>query len=169
MHVEFNVNVAPDKERESRGNSGVYIQRRYEIQILDSHGVTEDELEPWACASLYRQRKPDRAVARPAGEWQSYDIVFRAARFDGDRKIEDARITVFHNGVLVHDAVDVPRKTGAGEPEGPEPLPVKLQGHHNQVRFRDVWIEPLDLDDFPATPVDTPAATPAATADDGSR
>lgn len=152
MHVEFNVNDTGAETRESNGNSGVYIQQRYEIQILNSHGVPADEIEAWDCASIYRLKAPDRAVARPAGEWQSFDILFRAARFDGDRKVENARITVLHNGALVHDAVEVPRKTGAGKPEGPGPLPIKLQGHHNQVRFRDVWIQPLDLDAFPATP-----------------
>ena len=71
---------------------------------------------------------------------------FRAARFRGEEKVEDARITVFHNGELVHDDFALPRKTGAGAKEGPEPRPVRLQGHHNEVRFRNVWIQPLDLD-----------------------
>jgi mono/diheme cytochrome c family protein len=72
--------------------------------------------------------------------------VFRAARFDGDRKTEDARITVYQNGTLIHDDFPLPRKTGAGEKEGPEPRPIKLQGHHNPVKFRNVWIRKLDLD-----------------------
>ena len=161
MHVEFNVNDAPENGRESNGNSGVYIQQRYEIQILNSHGVEAENYQVWDCGSLYRLKKPDRPACRPAGEWQSFDIVFRAARFEGERKVEDARITVLQNGVLIHDAVALARKTGAGEPEGPDPLPVKLQGHHNPVRFRNVWVEPLNLDSsFPTTPARLQAAMP---------
>ena len=88
-----------------------------------------------------------QAVRRKkAGEWQSYDIVFRAARFDGDKKVENARITAYQNLQLIHDDVSIPNKTGAGEKEGPEPRPIKLQGHHNPVRFRNVWIVKLDLE-----------------------
>ncbi|MCB1128586.1 MAG: DUF1080 domain-containing protein, partial [Verrucomicrobiae bacterium] len=93
-----------------------------------------------------RMRRPDRLVNKPAGEWQSFDIAFRAARFDGDRKTENARITVYQNGELIHDDVPIPRPTGAGRKEGPDPQPVKLQGHHNPVRFRNVWIQVLDLE-----------------------
>ena len=149
MHVEFNVNDVQGADHERNGNSGVYIQQRYEIQILNSHGIAPEAYQTSDCGSLYRLRKPDQLVARPAGEWQAYDILFRAARFDGDRKVEDARLTVVHNGVVIHDAVSVPRKTGAGRPEGADPRPIKLQGHANEVRFRNVWIEPLALDEFP--------------------
>lgn len=149
MHVEFNVNEVPDVDRERNGNSGVYLQQRYEIQILNSHGVGPEAFTASDCGSLYRLRKPDHLVARPAGEWQTYDILFRAARFDGARKVEDMQLTVIHNGVVIHDAVAVPRKTGAGRPEGPDPRPIKLQGHANEVRFRNVWIEPLSLHEFP--------------------
>ncbi|MCU0865731.1 MAG: DUF1080 domain-containing protein [Planctomycetes bacterium] len=146
MHVEFNVNDATGADPESRGNSGVYIQQRYELQILDSFGVTEADYLPSYCGSLYRLKKPDRLVSKPAGEWQSFDIVFRAARFAGGAKVEDARVTAYQNGQRIHDDFAIPRKTGAGKAEGPEPLPVKLQGHHNPVRFRNVWIQELDLD-----------------------
>jgi len=147
MHVEFNVNHVPNvKDPEKDGNSGIYIQQRYEIQILNSYGVSEADYKASYCGSLYRMKKPDRIVNRPAGQWQSFDIAFRAARFDGDTKIENARVTVYQNGVLTHDDVSIPRKTGAGHKEGPAPRPIKLQGHHNPVRFRNVWIEALDLD-----------------------
>jgi hypothetical protein len=152
LHLEFNVNDAPNAEREARGNSGVYLQQRYELQILDSFGVPESEYRDSDCGSLYRLKKPDRLVCKPAGEWQSYDIVFRAARFDGDRKREDARIIAFQNGALIHADVSITRKTGAGEQEGPEARPVKLQGHHNPVRFRDVWIQALTLEELPSVP-----------------
>ena len=147
MHVEFNVNEVKDaKDPEADGNSGVYIQQRYEIQILNSFGVPAADYKPSYCGSIYRQKKPDRCVCKKAGEWQSYDFVFRAARFDGGKKTENARITVYQNGELIHDDYAITAKTGAGEKEGPEPRPVKLQGHHNPVRFRDVWIQKLSLD-----------------------
>ena len=81
------------------------------------------------------------ACAKPE-EWQTYDITFRAARYDGSRKIENARITVVQNGILIQDNVEVPNKTGAGRPEGPEPAPILLQEHSNTVWFRNIWIEP---------------------------
>ncbi len=149
LHVEFNVPRLPPLpegvDRGNRGNSGVYLQQRYEIQILDSYGVKP---ESWDCGALYRVRVPDENASEPAGEWQSYDILFRAPRWEGHgddaRKIENALITVFHNGVLIHDDVELKNKTGAGRPEGPQPGPILLQDHGNEVRFRNVWIVPLD-------------------------
>ncbi len=150
MHVEFNVNEGKDvKDREADGNSGIYIQQRYEIQIHNSFGISEADYLPSYCGSIYRQKKPDRLVSKQAGEWQSYDIVFRAARFDGDKKTENARITVYQNEQLIHDDYPIKGKTGVGEKEGPEPRPIKLQGHHNPVRFRNVWIQNLTLDPKP--------------------
>ena len=146
MHVEFNVNEGEDASNpEGNGNSGVYIQQRYELQILNSFGVDAKDYKASYCGSLYKLKKPDLLVSKKAGEWQSYDIVFRAARFEGDQKIENARITVYQNKQLIHDDFSIPRKTGAGKKEGPEPRPIKLQGHHNPVRFRNVWIQKLDL------------------------
>jgi hypothetical protein len=146
LHVEFNVNERDDAPKlEADGNSGIYIQRRYELQIHNSHGVAAEDYKASYCGSIYRQKMPDRLVSLPPGEWQSYDIVFRAARFDEGRKTEAARITVYQNGVLIHDDVAIPNKTGAGRKEGPEPGPIKLQGHQNPVRFRNMWIQRLDL------------------------
>jgi len=153
MHVEFNVNEVKDaKDPEANGNSGIYIQNRYELQIHNSFGVPEADYKPSHCGSIYRRKKPDRLVSKPAGEWQSFDIVFRAARFDGQKKTANARITVFQNGALIHDDYSIPGKTGAVEKEGLEPRPIKLQGHHNPVRFRNVWIQKLSLDDAEAKP-----------------
>lgn len=145
MHLEFNVNQGQGDNPENRGNSGVYIQQRYEVQILNSHGVAKEDYKASYCGSLYRLKKPDQLVNKKAGEWQSYDIAFRAARYVGDKKTENARITVYQNGVLIHDDFELPRKTGAGKPEGPAPLPIKLQGHGNPVKFRNVWVQALDL------------------------
>lgn len=145
MHLEFNVNDAGDVPHEKDGNSGVYLQQRYELQILNSYGVSEADYTPHDCGSIYGMRTPDKLVCRPPGEWQSFDIAFRAARFEGDRKTEHARVTVYHNGELIHDDVVLPRKSGAGKPEENSARPVMLQGHHNQVQFRNVWIQPLSL------------------------
>lgn len=146
MHVEFNVNEVKDStDPEQNGNSGVYIQKRYELQILNSFGVAEADYKASYCGSIYKQKKPDRIACKKAGEWQSYEIVFRAARFVDGKKTENARITVVHNGELIHDDYAITAKTGAGDKEGPEPALIKMQGHHNPVRFRNVWIQKLNL------------------------
>jgi len=147
LHVEFNVNKAENpKDAEADGNSGIYIQKRYELQIHNSFGIPEKDYTPSFGGSIYKLKKPDRLVNKPHGEWQTYEIVFRSARFDGEKKTEDARITVYQNGILIHDDFAIPRKTGAGAAEGPEPGPIKFQGHHNPVKFRNVWIRKLDLE-----------------------
>ncbi|MHC4682302.1 MAG: DUF6807 family protein, partial [Planctomycetota bacterium] len=121
MHAEFKTpQLSANVRGQGRGNSGIYIQRRYELQILDSFGL---ELKYNECASLYKSRAPDKNVCRMPGRWQSYDIIFHAARYEGQKKVRNARITVWHNGVLVHDDVEVPNKTGAGRAEGPDPQP----------------------------------------------
>jgi len=141
MHLEFKTpQMAPDVTGQARGNSGVYIQRRYELQILDSFGEPPRNNE---CASMYKTKAPDKNVCRMPQQWQSYDIIFHAAKFNGNSKKESARISVWHNGVLVHDNYELPNKTGAGKPEGPNPGPILLQDHGNEVSFRNIWIEPL--------------------------
>lgn len=145
MHVEFNCNDRDDTSVENTGNSGIYIQQRYELQIQSAYGIPQEEFKKSYGGSLYRLKKPDALVSKPAGQWQTYDIVFRAPRWDGNTKTENARITVYHNGVLIHDDYEIPRKTGAGRREGPDARPVRLQGHNNPVRFRNVWIKALEL------------------------
>ena len=139
LHVEFNV---PPGEKD---NSGVYLQRRYEIQIVDSYAGRE---HPNNCGAIYKQKQPDVNVSRKPGDWQSYDITFHAARFSrkGEqlKKVENARVHVMHNNVLIHDEVEILGKTGNGDEEGPEPAPILLQDHGSRTRFRNVWIVPLD-------------------------
>jgi len=138
LHLEFKLPFMPGARGQARSNSGVYIQRRYEVQILDSFG-----LEPQFndCGSLYRQRPPELNMCLPPLSWQTYDIDFQAARFDTEgRKIQNARITVRLNGVPVQNNVELSSKTGAGQPEAPHPLPILLQNHGDPVRFRNIWI-----------------------------
>lgn len=137
LHVEFRTPFMPSADGQARGNSGVYIQQRYEVQILDSYALEGVENE---CGALYKQRRPDVNMCLPPLVWQTYDIDFRAARFDADgNKIANARITLRHNGVPVHDNVEIETKTGAGRKEGPEPRPILFQNHRDPVRFRNIW------------------------------
>jgi hypothetical protein len=142
LHVEFNIPEPPEAAKDqARSNSGVYIQRRYEVQILDS--MTDDPPKNNGCASIYTQKAPDKNVGKKPGEWQTYDITFKAARFDAaGKKTEGARITVIWNGVKVHDDYEIKNKTGAGKPEGAEPGPILLQDHGAKVKFRNLWILP---------------------------
>ncbi len=136
LYLEFKL---PDDDNT---NSGVYIQRRYEVQILDSYNV-KPSMEMGG--SLYRQKMPDKIVGKPAGEWETYEIVFRSARFseeNPEQKVENARITVIHNGIVIHNNVIITRQTGVGFPEGPEPAPIMLQDHLALVQFRNIWIMP---------------------------
>jgi hypothetical protein len=141
LFVEFLVpEMPPVLTGQTRGNSGVYLHNRYEIQILDSWGLPPD---PHGCGAIYGRRAPDVNASRPPEEWQTYLIRFTAARFDDDgHKTENARLTVHHNGVLIHDDVEVEGRTGMGEREAPGPGPIVLQDHGNPVRFRRIWIDP---------------------------
>ena len=145
LHVEFKTpQMPPNVKGQGRGNSGIYIQRRYEVQILDSY---DREPEYNGGGSIYKFKAPDKNACRMPGRWQSYDIIFRAARFSRSgrdaKKKENARITIWHNGILIHDDAELQNKTGAGSPEGPEPGPILLQNHGNEVCFRNIWIVPL--------------------------
>ncbi|MGC3968899.1 MAG: DUF1080 domain-containing protein [Pirellulales bacterium] len=138
LHLEFRLPYMPTATGQARGNSGVYIQRRYEVQVLDSFGLDGVHNE---CGGLYKTKAPDVNMCLPPLVWQTYDIDFRAARFDkAGKKIADARITVVQNGQTVQNNVAIPNKTGGGQPEGPQPLPILLQDHGNPVEFRNVWL-----------------------------
>ncbi|MFK4600251.1 family 16 glycoside hydrolase [Streptomyces pristinaespiralis] len=142
LHTEFWLPVLPpDVTGQDRANSGVYLQDRYEIQVLDSYGMPP---AVDGAAAIYQRKAADVNAAKPPGTWQTYDITFRAARYDeAGRKTQDARVTVVWNGVTVHDDVAVAGPTGAGAPEGPTAGPIRLQDHGSKVRYRNIWIEPL--------------------------
>lgn len=140
LHLEFRLPYMPASRGQGRANSGVYVQSRYEVQVLDSFGLEGAHNE---CGALYRERKPDLNMCLPPLSWQTYDIWFRAPRFGEDgKKTEHARFTVWLNGVAVHNDVELPSGTGAGKRigEGPNALPTKLQNHGNPVRFRNIWL-----------------------------
>lgn len=138
LHLEFMVPYKPLGRGQDRGNSGVYLQSRYEVQILDSF-ATIPVID--GCGALYKFRQPDLNMAYVPLQWQTYDIVFTAARWASDpAKVRNARITVWLNGVKVQDDVELPSKTGAGEIEEPTLKPTKLQDHGNPVRYRNIWL-----------------------------
>jgi hypothetical protein len=150
LHVEFMLPYQPSAKGQGRANSGVYLQSRYEVQILDSF-AQEPLLD--GCGSFYRFRKPDVNLCLPPLVWQTYDVAFTAPRWASDNtKLANARASVWHNGVQIQNDVELENKTGAGKPEEPMPLPTYLQDHGNPVRFRNVWIidrGTLPLADFP--------------------
>jgi hypothetical protein len=140
LHLEFRTPFMPDARGQFRGNSGVYLQNRYEIQVLDSFGLVPESNE---CGAIYEQRAPDRNMTFPPLAWQTYDIDFQAAGFDASgAKTAPAVVTVRHNGVVIHDHVAVTGPTGRGDPESPAPGPLLLQDHWNPVVYRNVWLVP---------------------------
>lgn len=146
IHVEWAEPAEVKGDGQGRGNSGVYIQDRYEIQILDSyHNPTYFDGQ---CGSLYKQRPPLVNVSRKPGEWQTYEIIFTAPRFDDDQKLKTpGYVTVLQNGVLVQNHTEIEGSTSWDHP--PEyaahslKQPLQLQFHGNPVQFRNIWIREL--------------------------
>ncbi|MDG9723044.1 family 16 glycoside hydrolase [Streptomyces sp. DH41] len=143
MHVEFRVPLlGPDVTGQDRGNSGIFLQDRYELQILDSYGDTSPATNE--AGAIYLKKAPDTNAAAAPETWQTYDIVFRAARYDDSgRKTADARVTVVWNGEKVHDDIALDGPTASGRAETPAAGAIRLQDHGNKVRFRDIRVEPL--------------------------
>jgi hypothetical protein len=141
IHVEFRLPFMPDARGQARGNSGIYIQQRYEVQMLDSFGLEGKDNE---CGGLYKIAPPRENLCFPPLTWQTYDIDFTAARFDAaGNKTANARVTVKHNGVVIQDKVAVPGPTGGAKlPDGPTAASIHLQNHGNPVRYRNIWVLP---------------------------
>jgi hypothetical protein len=146
LHVEFSEPAPPKGEDQDRGNSGVFLQGLYETQVLDSY--QSKTYADGQAGAIYGQYPPLVNASRPPGQWQSYDIVFHGPRFAKDGKLlRPARETVFHNGVLVQNNVELSGPTAHGkrppyEPT-PEKLPLALQDHDHPVRYRNIWIREL--------------------------
>jgi hypothetical protein len=139
LHLEFQLSYMPQARGQARSNSGAYMQGRYEVQILDSFGLEGKNNE---CGGIYEVRDPDVNMCFPPLSWQTYDVDFTPAKFDeAGQKTANARMTVRHNGVLIHDNVEVPKETRAAPvAEGPQPGPIYIQDHGNPVRFKNIWL-----------------------------
>jgi glucose/arabinose dehydrogenase len=137
-HVEFRLPPG--------GNSGVYLQGRYEVQVLDSFGRAQAELRSGDCGGLYGIAAPAVNACRPAGEWQTLEVLFRAPRItDAEGKTASARASVWLNGVRVQDDVELPAPTPGGlDAHEYQRGPLLLQDHGDAVEFRNVWVEDLD-------------------------
>jgi hypothetical protein len=147
LHMEFRTPYMPRARGQQRGNSGVFIQDVYEVQVLDSYaleGYYDD------CGALYKLAAPMVNACAPPLQWQTFDIVYRAPRYDANGKLEaNGRMTVQHNGVLIHNDQELKWITTWTEAErlGPpprEPGTIRLQAHNDYVQFRNIWVKELD-------------------------
>ncbi len=146
LHVEFRTPFKPDARGQGRGNSGVYMQGRYEVQVLDSYGLEGRNNE---CGGIYGVAEPWINMCAPPLAWQTYDITFRAPQFDdAGNRTRKALMTVVHNGVKIHENVPVPNPTTAAPDRNvTRPGGIYLQNHGNPVRFRNIWLVELPRQD----------------------
>ena len=145
LHVEWASPREVKGDSQGRGNSGVFLMGRYEVQVLDSY--KNASYPDGQAAALYGQTPPLVNASRAPGEWQTYDIIFEAPRFDGDKVVQPGHVTVLHNGVVVHHRRKLlgatnHRSLAKYTPHGPKG-PIELQDHGNPVRYRNIWVRPL--------------------------
>ena len=145
LHIEWASPAEINGNSQGRGNSGVLLMSRYEIQVLDSYD--NPTYADGQAAAIYGQAPPPVNASRKPGEWQTYDIVFEAPQFDDEKLVKPAYVTVFHNGVLMHNRREIIGRTphaklGTYAAHGPEE-PLELQNHGSPVRFRNIWIRKL--------------------------
>jgi hypothetical protein len=139
LHIEFRTPFEPDARGQARGNSGVYLQSRYEVQVLDSFGLEGKNNE---CGGIYSVAEPRVNMCFPPLTWQTYDVDFTAARYDDQgKKTQNARATIRHNGVVIHDNIEL-KGTPGRLPEGPSLEGLYLQGHGDIVVYRNIWVVP---------------------------
>lgn len=145
MHLEFRTPYKPKARGQRRGNSGVYYQGAYETQILDSFGLEGRSNE---AGGIYSIAEPKLNMCLPPLSWQTYDVDFTAAQWRDGKKLENARITVHLNGVLIHENQELPKSTAAAKfGESAEPGPIYLQHHGNPIRFQNIWVMPKEAGD----------------------
>ena len=146
LHLEFMTPDMPEATGQAKGNSGVFLQGRYEIQVLDSYGIAVPGMGD--CGAIYNQFAPLVNACKPPLEWQSYDVIFRAPRLNDDGEIvENTRVTVLQNGLVILNNVILSGTTGANIGGGVgDPGPLLLQDHGNLVKFRNIWAIPLPLE-----------------------
>ena len=138
LHLEFRLSWMPEARGQGRSNSGVYIHDCYECQVLDSFGLEGRNNE---CGGFYSIKEPDVNMCLPPMTWQTYDFDFTAPKYEGDKKVANARLTLRHNGVVIHDNLELTRGTPGRTGEGPGPRGIHLQGHGNKVMYRNIWLE----------------------------
>jgi hypothetical protein len=154
LHVEFRVPYEPSGKGQGRGNSGVYLQGRYEVQVLDSYGIPAEKLQEGDCGGIYTVSRARVNACKAPTVWQSYDITFQAPRCTDGKISEPAVMTVYHNGTLIQDQVRLVRKKGdqqeivtnttAGMGGDPcTPGPILLQDHGHPVEYRNIWLLPI--------------------------
>ena len=141
MHIEFLLPFKPLARGQERGNSGVYLLDRYECQVLDSFGLKGENNE---CGGFYQQAKPLVNMCYPPLTWQTYDFDVTAAKFDETgKKTKNTVVTVKHNGVVIHDKLELKKETpGGGMKEVPQGGGIQLQWHDNPVFYRNIWVMP---------------------------
>ena len=148
LHVEWQAPNPPQGEQMNRGNSGVFFMSRYEVQITDSY--TEKIYPDGSAAAVYGETPPLVNATLPPGQWQTYDMVFTAPVFEDDKVVKRGTLTVFHNGLLAQYNTEIMGPTTwrqiAEYEAHPAKQPLKLQAHNNPVKFRNIWIRPLDLE-----------------------
>lgn len=142
LHIEFLCPTTEGKQGQAKSNSGVYLHGRYEIQVLDSFGEAPANN---LCGGIYQIATPLVNASRPAGMWQSYDVIFRVPRLDAQKTMTDPpRVTVIHNGVVIHNNLVLPHPTPGGlDQTMPTTGPLLLQFHGDPVRYRNIWIRKL--------------------------